>query len=239
MHKTIKLFLALFVAVLFLSSCNKGPGEGGTGTIQGYVKLVHHPDDDFTLTPDTMAAAKTDVFIVYGDNAYFGDDAETGSDGMYRFEYLRPGDYTVYSYSTLPSGEKVAVSENVDLQRGTIANVPTIYIHDGKAYGTSIVKGHVYATYLHNGSYRGEGWAYDHRVYIRKVGESLHFDDARIGVDGSFAFQKLQPGEYVVYSVSEYNGMGAQIPELRSDTVEVLEAGRIYESDTLYVEIDI
>ena len=88
MNKTIKLLMTLVAALLLLPSCNKGPGEGGTGTVQGFVKLVHHPDDDFTLTPDTMSAAKTDVFIIYGDDAYFSDDVETGSDGMYRFEYL-------------------------------------------------------------------------------------------------------------------------------------------------------
>ena len=239
MNRMTRFLLALFALAMVMPSCNKGPGEGGRGTVQGFVKLVHHPDNDFTLTPDTMVAAKTDVFIVYGDEAYYGDDVETGADGMYRFEYLLPGDYTVFSYSTLPSGEKVAVSETVELQRGAIANVPTIYIHDGKAYGTSIVKGHVYATYLHNGSYRGEGWAYEHRVYIRKVGEDLHFDDVRSGVDGCFAFQKLQPGEYVVFTVSDYNNLWVQLPELRSDTVRVDEAGQIYEMDTLYVILDI
>ena len=62
---------------------------------------------------------------------------------MYQFEYLLPGNYTVFSYSTLPSGEKVAVSASVDLTRGAVAQVPTLFIHDGKAYGTSIVKGRV------------------------------------------------------------------------------------------------
>ena len=136
MNKTIKLLWALFAAALLLTACNKGPGEGGTGTVRGYVKLVHHPDDDYTLTPDTMAAAKTDVFLVYGDQAYFGDDVETGPDGMYQFEYLLPGEYTVFSYSTLPSGEKVAESTTVSLARGAVQQVPTIYIHDGKAYGS-------------------------------------------------------------------------------------------------------
>ena len=164
-----RILMTLLALALILPSCNKGPGEGGTGTLQGYVKLVHHPDDDYTLTPDTMAAAKTDVFIIYGNEVYFGNDVETGADGMYQFEYLRPGDYTVFAYSTLPSGEKVAVYESVNLQHGAVMNVPTLYIHDGKAYGTSIVKGRVHATYYHNGSYRGEAWACEHRVYIRRV----------------------------------------------------------------------
>ena len=145
---------------------------------------------------------------------------------MYRFEYLRPGNYTVFAYSTLPSGEKVAVSETVELQRGTIANVPTLYIHDGKAYGTSVVKGRVHAAYYHNGSYRGEGWACEHRVYIRRVGDDIPFDDTRVGPDGYFAFQKLQPGEYEVYTVTQdFN----EVPDFVFQTIMVEEAGQVYE----------
>ena len=231
MKKTFHLFLTLMVMALLLPSCNKGPGEGGTGTVQGFVKLVHHPDDDYTLTPDTMAAAKTDVFIIYGNEAFFGDDVETNAEGMYQFEYLRPGEYTVFAYSTLPSGEKVAVSETVELQRGAVAKVPMLYIHDGKAYGTSVVKGRVHATYYHNGSYRGEGWAYEHRVYIRRVGEDIPFDDTRVGPDGYFAFQKLQPGEYEVYTVTQdFN----EVPDFVFQSIAVEEAGQIYEIPEQY-----
>jgi hypothetical protein len=231
MKKTIHLLLTLIVMAFLLTSCNKGPGEGGTGTVQGFVKLVHHPDDNYTLTPDTMAAAKTDVFIIYGSEEYFGDDAETNAEGMYQFEYLRPGEYTVFAYSTLPSGEKVAVSETVELQRGAVAKVPTLYIHDGKAYGTSIVKGRVHAAYYHNGSYRGEGWACEHRVYIRRVGEDIPFDDTRVGPDGYFAFQKLQPGAYEVYTVTQdFN----EVPDFVFQTITVEEAGQIYEIPEQY-----
>lgn len=226
MKKTMKLMLLLVVVAMLLPSCNKGPGEGGTGTVQGFVKLVHHSDDDYTLTPDTMVAAKTDVFIIYGDENYFGDDAETGADGMYQFEYLLPGEYTVFAYSILPSGEKVAVGETVNLAQGAVAQVPTLYIHDGKAYGTSIVKGRVHAAYYHNGSYRGEGWAYEHRVYIRKVGEDIPFDDTRVGPDGYFAFLKLQPGEYEVYTVTQNFD---EIPDFVFQTISVEESGQVYE----------
>ncbi|MBQ8959249.1 MAG: hypothetical protein IJ057_12270 [Bacteroidales bacterium] len=225
MNKITKFFLAVLVFSL-LASCNKNEGKGGTGTLQGFVKLVHHPDDDYTLTPDTMVAAKTDVFIIYGDDPYFGDDVETGPDGMYQFEYLNPGDYTVYAYSTLPSGERVAESKTIALTRGAVAQVPTIYIHDGKAYGTSIVKGRVWASYYHNGSWRGEGWAYEHRVYIRKVGEELPFDNTRVGPDGYFGFQKLQPGEYEVYTVTESTN---EVPDFLFQTIKVGEPGQIYE----------
>ena len=226
MKKTISFLLVLVAMALLLPACNKGPGEGGTGTVRGYVKLVHHPDDDYTLTPDTMVAAKTDVFIIYGDEQFFGNDVETGADGLYQFEYLLPGNYTVFASSTLPSGEKVAVSETVELMRGAVAQVPTLYIHDGKAYGTSVVKGRVHAAYYHNGSYRGEGWACEHRVYIRRVGEDIPFDDTRVGPDGYFAFQKLQPGEYEVFTVTQdFN----EIPDFVFQTITVEESGIVYE----------
>lgn len=240
MERIFQLLL-LLVAVALLPACNKTEGKGGSGTLQGFVKLVHHPDDDFTLTPDTMPAAKTDVFLVYGNNAYFGDDVETGADGMYQFEYLTPGNYTVYSYSTLPSGEKVAVSQTVELPRGAVAQVPTIYIHDGKAYGTSVVKGRVIASYFikSDGAWQwhSEGPAYEHRVYIRRVGEDVHFDDTRTGVDGHFAFQKLQPGEYEVFTVTED---ADEMPSLVSQTVTVGEPGQIYGlEEAFYVRVNL
>lgn len=227
MNRMTRFLMTLLALALVMPSCNKGAGEGGTGTVQGFVKMVHHPDDDYTLTPDTIVAAKTDVFIVYGDENFFGDDIETGADGGYRFEYLRPGNYTVYAYSTLPSGQKVAVSETVNLARGTVAQVPTLYIHDGKAYGTSIVKGRVHASYYHNGSWRGEGWACEHRVYIRRVGEEIPFDDTRVGPDGYFGFQKLQPGNYEVFTASD--DINTEIPDFVFQSITVGEAGQIYE----------
>lgn len=225
------VFLALAMVTLLFTACNKGEGKGGTGTIQGYVKLVQHPDDDYQLHTDTVDAAKTDVFIVYGNDEFYGDDVETGPDGLYRFEYLRPGHYTVFAYSTLASGEKVAVSQSVDMPVGAVFKAPTIYIHDGKAYGTSIVKGKVHATYYHNGTYRGEGWAYEHRVYIRKAGQNLHFDDTRVGPEGEFVFQKLLPGDYEVFTVDEsFN----EVPSFIFQSIHVDEAGKVYELENQF-----
>ena len=217
----------------FCLSCNDHEGEGGNGTVQGCVKLVHHPDDDYNLNVDTVAAAKTDVFIVYGDEAFYGNDVETDPDGMYRFEYLTPGEYTVFAYSTLSTGEKVAETQTVTLERGKIAQVPTIYIHEGKAYGTSIVQGKAWAMYFHNAEYRGEGWAYEHRIYLRKLGDSYHQDDVRVGLDGVFAFQKVLPGTYEVFT---YTQNAQEVPSPVIDTITV-GADEIFqmEPDTTFI----
>lgn len=231
--KTMKHVLLGLLALLALASCNSHEGEGGTGTVRGYVKLVQHPADDYQLQADTVDAAKTDVFIVYGDGDFYDDDAETGPDGLYQFEYLNPGQYTVFAYSTLPTGEKVPVSETVKLDRGSVAQVPTLYIHDGKAYQTAIVKGKVWGVYFHNNTYHGEGWAYEHRVYLRRLGEAYHLDDVRVGLDGVFAFQKVQPGSYEVIT---YTQDAMEVPVPLIDTVTV-EAGEVLEMepDTTFV----
>lgn len=230
----IRLIVLLCMGLLLMVSCNKNEGEGGTGTIQGYVKLINHPDDDYTLPADTMDAAKTDVFIVYGNSDFYGDDVETDDKGFYKFKYLTKGSYTVFSYSTLPSGEKVPVTASVSIGTGETANVPTIYIHQGKAYGTSIVKGKVYALYYHNDTYRGQGWAYEHRVYIRNLGDAYHFDDVRVGLDGVFAFQKLQPGDYEIFTFTEN---AQEIPTPLIDTLSIEEPGEIIEMepDTTFI----
>lgn len=230
----IRLIVLLCMGLLLMASCNKNEGEGGTGTIQGYVKLINHPDDDYTLPADTMDAAKTDVFIVYGNSDFYGDDVETDDKGFYKFKYLTKGSYTVFSYSTLPSGEKVPVTATVSIGTGETANVPTIYIHQGKAYGTSIVIGKVYALYYHNDTYRGQGWAYEHRVYIRNLGDAYHFDDVRVGLDGVFAFQKLQPGDYEIFTFTEN---AQEIPTPLIDTLSIEEPGEIIEMepDTTFI----
>lgn len=233
MKHSIVLILGLAFLMGVSVSCNNREGEGGTGTVQGYVKLIHHPDDNYQLEADTLNAAKTDVFIVYGDEAFYGDDAETNPDGFYQFNYLTPGEYTVFAYSTLPTGEKVPVSETVTLERGKVAEAPTLYVHDGKAYGTSVITGKVWAWYFHNSEWRGEGWAYEHRVYLRKLGELYHQDDVRVGMGGVFAFQKVLPGTYEVIT---YTQNALEVPSPVIDTVTV-EAGEIFqmEPDTTFI----
>ncbi len=233
MRRIITFLLGIALLSLPFVSCNSHEGEGGTGTLQGYVRLVHHPDDDYQLHADTLVAAKTDVFIQYGDDAFYGDDAETDPDGFYQFRFLTPGDYTVFAYSTLNTGERVAVKQRVNLEKGKTVEAPVLYIHDGKAYGTSIVKGKVWAMYFHNSEYRGEDWAYEHRVYLRKLGESYHIDDVRVGLDGVFAFQKVLPGSYEVIT---YTQDAQEVPSPLIDTITV-EADQIFqmEPDTTFM----
>ena len=236
MKRTISILAVLCAAVLLLTACSKGEGEGGTGTIEGKIMRVLHDNNNYNLTTDTVVGSKVDVFIVYGDDIFYGNDTETGEDGTYRFQYLKKGTYTLYAYSTLASGERIAVSETVKLAGGETVTVPTIYTHEGKAYGTSMVRGQVWANYIHNGSDRGSGWAYEHRVYIRRVGEPYHFDDVRVGLDGYYYFQQLQPGTYEVFTFTENTN---EVPSPVSQTITVTEAGQTYDLGLFTVTINV
>lgn len=222
-----KLFYLLGVLCLIFSfsSCNNTEGEGGTASIEGTLYAIEHADDNYNLQTDTIVAAKTDVFLVYGNEGFYGDDVETDYNGLYRFQYLTPGQYTLFTYSTLASGEREVVSHTVTLKRGERAVLPDLYIHEGKAYGTSIIKGEVWAQYIDkNGIVLGTGPAYEHRVYLQRVGEEFHIDDVRVGLDGTFMFQKVFPGSYTVFTISVD---ADEIPSIISQNIVVDEAGQI------------
>jgi hypothetical protein len=51
-------------------------------------------------------------------------------------------------------------------------------------------------------------------------------------VDGKFAFQKLPPGEYEIFTVTED---GDECPSLLSQSVTVRDAGQIYELEEPFV----
>lgn len=235
-RKILPILLGIVCSALIIS-CNRGEGPGGTGAIEGTVYKVLHPDDNYNLETDTVLASKEDVFLVYGTQSFYGDDEETDHTGFFRFDYLRPGTYTVYAYSTLANGERTAVSQTVEVQRGKITTVPDIYIHEGKAYGTSMVKGKVMATYIDKeGNTIATGPAYEHRVYIQHAGDCFPCGDERVGMDGVFVFQKLTPGDYVVFTTSVFDE--DEIPYLVQQSVTVEESGVIVElPETFHVTI--
>jgi hypothetical protein len=81
-----------------LASCKKPAGEGGNSTIKGNL-WVEDWDKNFVAINYQFAGADEDVYIVYGDDASYGDKVKSGSDGVFEFKYLRPGKYKVYAYS--------------------------------------------------------------------------------------------------------------------------------------------
>jgi len=94
----------LVVIVLFFSSCEKEPGEGGTSSIIGSVYKISTYFNVLTQEVDTVfyqLDSGEDVYVIYSDNEsdFYNDKIETNWNGQYRFEYLRKGDYTIFVYA--------------------------------------------------------------------------------------------------------------------------------------------
>lgn len=226
MKHALKSTLFLLGILLLITSCNKDEGIGGSSKLEGYVYNVIHRDDNFTFVKDTIPAVKEDVFLIYGEEGYFGDDVETDQNGMYRFEYLRKGTYVAYAYSSFADDRLEAVPVTVKVGSG-LNRASDIYIHTGKANGTLMIKGVVNALYYDNGRKVDEGPGVGQRVYIKHYGEETHFDDVRAGDSGIFVFQKLLPGKYTIYAVTEDPDTEKQ--EAIIQTIEVTETGVVHE----------
>ena len=97
------LILLIAMTIIF-AACTKEAGEGGTSVIQGQVYKIHTFQNSSTGEIDTLyfqLDAGEDIFIIYSDDEtdIYDDEFETDYNGRYRFEFLRKGDYTIYTYA--------------------------------------------------------------------------------------------------------------------------------------------
>lgn len=94
----MRILFTNLVLLAVICSCNKEPGRGGTSSITGKVYVY-----DINGIGDTTGgyyAMDEDVYIIYGDKDNVYDDKFACSfDGSYRFDYLTPGEYTLFAYS--------------------------------------------------------------------------------------------------------------------------------------------
>ena len=107
-EKMKNIFLLVLIG-LVITSCTKEEGEGGSGTIKGFV--YEYKINAFSLdTTARYAAADQDVYIIYGnEDTFYDDNIKTSYDGSFVFPYLQKGKYTVFVYedcATCLSGKK-------------------------------------------------------------------------------------------------------------------------------------
>ena len=100
----MKNFLIICAISVGFTACKKEAGEGGTSVIEGQVYKIHTFQNASTGAMDTLyyqLDSGKDVFIIYSDNEteVYDDKFETDYNGKYNFEYLRKGDYTLYTYA--------------------------------------------------------------------------------------------------------------------------------------------
>ena len=99
----MKNFLIICAFAIGFTACEKDAGEGGTSVIAGKVYVVDVWDNNGvwdTVTPLKLDAEK-EVYIIYSgdENDVYDDSFDTHWNGEFRFEYLRKGDYTIFTYA--------------------------------------------------------------------------------------------------------------------------------------------
>jgi len=93
----------LLASLTLLSACSKEPGEGGKALVRGQVYAVGYNDNTGQPTGDAYYIPEYRVYIRYGDGSFYDDDTRTGPSGEYEFRWLRPGSYTIFTYSECPN----------------------------------------------------------------------------------------------------------------------------------------
>ena len=99
----MKNVLIICVIAIGFIACEKSAGEGGTSVIEGQVYKIYTALNEETGENDDTLYYQldpgVDVFIIYSDNEdnVYDDKFETDWNGRYRFEYLRKGEYTIYT----------------------------------------------------------------------------------------------------------------------------------------------
>ena len=95
-------FLMYCTIISLFFSCDKDAGEGGTSSINGKVIYFTTSYNTQTQMNDTHFYPKSgkDIYIIYSDDTtdMYDDKFETDWDGRYHFEYLRKGNYTVFTH---------------------------------------------------------------------------------------------------------------------------------------------
>ncbi|MFT4753506.1 MAG: hypothetical protein ACI85Q_001049 [Salibacteraceae bacterium] len=114
----MKITVYFIALALCTVSCTKYPGIGGKATISGVVKAIYVQEGTFD-TLEVSALPEERVYIIYGDASTHDDDTRTSPNGSFKFEFLNPGDYSIYSYSEslISESELMPVYKNVTISK--------------------------------------------------------------------------------------------------------------------------
>lgn len=226
----------LFITAFLFVSCNTDEGLGGSSSIEGYVYQVRHWEKDYSHIIDTIPAADTRVQLIFGGNSsdFYGDDIRTDGEGLYRFNYLRNGNYVVSSLSEQTNGEMESVFMDVKVDKKQ-TRADTIYVHSIVKKGFASIKGSVIAHYYDKGKKVDEGAAIEKRIFINKVGADTYFDDVRVGAQGYFVFTGVPPGQYEIWTTTE--DPNTEKLSVVKQIIEVKEKSGLYELEESFVVI--
>jgi len=129
-YSTMKNSLIILILGALMVSCTKSPGIGGKAKLTGTIEAIFVQKGSFdTLSIESIPDHR--VYIVYGDGALQDDDTRTSPNGGYKFEFLNPGDYKIYTYSEsllIPSRLEEVTTKITIGKKDTEVTVPKLTI---------------------------------------------------------------------------------------------------------------
>jgi hypothetical protein len=232
-----KHFLTIVIGLIILQSCTK-EGTGGKASISGviYEKLVDHNGKEV----ETRIAQDKKVFIKYGENSSSDDDTETSSEGIYEFNYLTKGDYTLYTYTDCDTCSYQNEIEEHHLSISTrndaiSQDVNTIKIVSPEDGNSSITGRIMIQKYLGTTPSGNPYIAQNTDVFIKYDSDEVHFEKTKTGHDGNFIFRDLIIGNYTLYAYSTCDTCNV-LDEIKEVTTDVISNGITRDVGDLTIE---
>jgi hypothetical protein len=190
MHTPMKqLFVSILGLLVLAFACKKEPGPGGKATITGTV-ITRYFDPYFKDFQFDHNSTETSVYLIYGNQTYYGNDVTTNYNGIFAFKYLQPGTYTIYIYSedstkTNPANELVIKKEVTVSKSDKAVDAGTLYRVKALKYNQG------YANICGAISDPGQN------VFIKYPDNTT--DNTRSDEAGGYCFKNLLKGIYTVY----------------------------------------
>ena len=239
----IIFFLILIASMLSLSSCRNDEGLGGNSSITGII-IEKVYNDDCSILLHEQPAMDEDIYIIFGDHQTIGEDKTTNYNGVFEFDYLFPGDYTVFYYSndSVSSYEEdievkydITIEKNESFDMGNLYIIKKIDFDDGNAQ----IKGTVYIiNYLNSSVYpnlivKDTTLAQEQEIYITYGNHEYYDDRIRTQYDGTFEFNNLIKGNYEVFLYSEDISGGTEDIVIMHEVIidnenQIINLGDIY-----------
>ncbi len=226
--------------LLFFVACEKDEGMGGKSEIKGTVYYLLTDHNGNVVSKEQAKDER--VYIIYGDDDFYGNDVRSYYDGSYCFQHLQKGSYHIYAYEDCSNCESdlspVMVTAEISKNKET-ATAPDIEltkyidIQDGYASisGKIIVK-----------EYNGIGQLLDTypgaevRTYIKYNQDSIYFEDMRTDANGMYSFNNLITGDYTIFAYSDCINCGITGEEIKSVSVSITIKNEEKTADDLYIE---
>jgi hypothetical protein len=158
------------------------------------------------------------VFITAKNDDQVLDDIDTGPNGYYRFDYLRKGEYRVYTESKDKWDNQTLEVKDVKTGSSGTSIADPIYYHRGDIYNTAMIKGRVWIKYYEGGLLSPRAMGYQDsipatlaRVFCANSSDSTYIADFRS--NGEFIFKELRPNKtYEIYAITKIKYHESEFP---------------------------